>query len=97
MHDLRHTAVALAIKVGAHPKEIQARAGHSSIQVTMDRYGHLFEGQDVALAERLDMLRQLHQDMAQANLNPPPTHPQVSQGSEIEGSGWQHTDERKTA
>jgi integrase len=57
VHDLRHTAVSLGIKAGAHPKEIQARAGHSSIRITMDRYGHLFPGQDEALAERLDTLR----------------------------------------
>lgn len=43
--------------MGAHPKEIQARAGHSSITVTMDPYGHLFPGQDEALADRLDILR----------------------------------------
>lgn len=49
--------MALAIRVGAHPKEIQARAGHSSIAVTMDRYGHLFPGQDEALADTLDILR----------------------------------------
>ena len=57
VHDLRHTSVALAIRAGAHPKEIQARAGHSSIVVTMDRYGHLFPGQDKALAESLEGLR----------------------------------------
>jgi hypothetical protein len=28
--------------------------GHSSIVVTMDRYGHLFPSEDAALAERLD-------------------------------------------
>lgn len=56
IHDLRHTAVSLAIQVGAHPKEIQARAGHSSINVTMDTYGHLFPGQDENLAARLDQL-----------------------------------------
>lgn len=58
LHDLRHTAVSLAIATGANPKEIQARAGHSSITLTMDRYGHLFEGQDQVLAEKLDLLRQ---------------------------------------
>jgi hypothetical protein len=42
--------------VQAHPKEIQARAGHSSIQVTFDVYGHLFPGQDEAFAERLSEL-----------------------------------------
>lgn len=57
VHDLRHTSVALAIAAGAHPKEIQARAGHSGIMVTMDRYGHLFAGMDEALALRLDELR----------------------------------------
>jgi integrase len=56
-HDLRHTAVALAIKTGAHPKAIQMRMGHSSIEVTLDRYGHLFEGMDEDLAADLDTLR----------------------------------------
>lgn len=54
VHDLRHTAAALAIAAGAHPKEIQARLGHSSITVTLDRYGHLLPGLDEALAGRLD-------------------------------------------
>ncbi len=38
-HDVRHTSVALAIAEGAHPKAIQTRMGHSSINVTLDRYG----------------------------------------------------------
>lgn len=45
-HDLRHTAVALAISRGAHPKALQERMGHSSVTVTLDRYGHLYEGLD---------------------------------------------------
>ncbi len=49
-HDLRHTSVALAIADGAHPKAIQARMGHSSINVTLDRYGHLFPELDEAIA-----------------------------------------------
>ena len=53
-HDLRHTAVALAIAQGAHPKAIQARMGHSSVQVTLDRYGHLFPELDAEIAEGLD-------------------------------------------
>jgi integrase len=40
-HDLRHTCASILISQGAHPKEIQARLGHSSITTTMDRYGHL--------------------------------------------------------
>jgi integrase len=49
-HDLRHTSVALAIAAGAHPKAIQARTGDSSINVTLDRYGHLFPDLDESLA-----------------------------------------------
>ncbi len=53
-HDLRHTAASLAIAVGAHPKAIMERLGHSSITVTLDRYGHLFPALDEVLAERID-------------------------------------------
>jgi integrase len=56
-HDLRHTAVALAITQGAHPKAIQARLGHSSITTTLNTYGHLFASLDVELADRLDDVR----------------------------------------
>jgi integrase len=44
----------LAIASGAHPKVISDRLGHSSIQITMDRYGHLFPSADAALAAALD-------------------------------------------
>ena len=57
IHDLRHTAVALAIAAGAHPKAIQTRMGHASISVTLDRYGHLFPEIDERIAEGLNRLR----------------------------------------
>ncbi|MBA2327554.1 MAG: hypothetical protein H0V95_13050 [Actinobacteria bacterium] len=47
-----HTAVALAIEPGAHPRALMERLGHSSINVTLDRYGHLFPGQDEAIADQ---------------------------------------------
>ena len=50
-HDLRHTCAALCIALGAHPKAIQERLGHSSITVTLDRYGHLFPKLDELLTE----------------------------------------------
>lgn len=56
-HDLRHTCASLCIAPGAHPKAIQERLGHSSITVTLDRYGHPFPKLDEALTERLDTLR----------------------------------------
>lgn len=54
LHDLRHSCVALLIELGAHPKAIQERLGHSSITVTMDVYGHLFPALNEALTDRLD-------------------------------------------
>lgn len=53
-HDLRHTCVSLLIAAGANPKEIQQRMGHSSIQITMDLYGHLFPDAGDRLADVLD-------------------------------------------
>jgi integrase len=54
LHDLRHTCASLLVQLGAHPKAIQERLGHSSITVTMDVYGHLFPSVAEALTERLD-------------------------------------------
>jgi integrase len=53
-HELRQTAVALAVEQGAHPLTIKERMGHSSISVTMDTYGGLFPSMDEALAQALD-------------------------------------------
>lgn len=48
IHDLRHTFAAILISAGHNFKYIQNQMGHSSIQVTLDLYGHLmpevFEG-----------------------------------------------------
>jgi len=57
IHDLRHTCASLLIAQGAHPKVIQVHLGHSSISVTMDRYGHLFPSDMEALAADLDAAR----------------------------------------
>ncbi len=38
-HALRHFAVSCWIDAGLSPKTVQTFAGHSSLQVTMDRYG----------------------------------------------------------
>lgn len=63
-HDLRHTAAALMIDRGATPKQVQAILGHSTIRVTFDRYGHLFEGHADELMTALDGLH------AQARVSP---------------------------
>ncbi len=45
-HGLRHFAVSTWIEAGMAPKTLQTFAGHASLQVTMDRYGHLFPSDD---------------------------------------------------
>ena len=42
-HNLRHTYASLLIAQGEHSKYIQSQLGHSSINVTMDIYGHLMD------------------------------------------------------
>jgi integrase len=43
----------LAHRCWRPPKQIQELAGHRSITTTMDFYGHLFEGLQGELADRL--------------------------------------------
>ncbi len=42
-HALRHFAVSCWIDAGLKPKTIQTFAGHATLAITMDRYGHLFK------------------------------------------------------
>ena len=51
-HDLRHTHAALLIADGWHPLAISRRLGHSTITVTMDRYGHLLPSLEADLIMR---------------------------------------------
>jgi integrase len=49
-HALRHFAISTWIEVGLSPKAIQTFAGHSTLQMTMDRYGHLFPSDNHLIA-----------------------------------------------
>lgn len=53
-HDLRHTFASLLVEQGAHPKEMAELMGHSSVQITLDRYSHIMPHMAAALAERMD-------------------------------------------
>lgn len=46
IHALRHACASLWIERGMNPKRIQKLMGHSTIQLTFDRYGHLFKDSD---------------------------------------------------
>jgi integrase len=53
-HDLRHTYASYLVAIGAHPKQMAEVMGHSSVQITLDRYAHLFPHMLDALTKRLD-------------------------------------------
>ena len=56
-HSLRHTAASLFIEhLDWSPKRLQVVMGHASIQMTFDRYGHLFEDStaDAAAMSKLE-------------------------------------------
>ncbi len=53
-HDLRHTYGSLLIQTGASLAYVRDQMGHSSIQVTVDIYGHLIPGANVSYVDRLD-------------------------------------------
>ena len=56
LHDARHTHASLMLKQGIHPKIVQERLGHSSIQITLDIYSHVAEGLQEAAARSFDTL-----------------------------------------
>jgi integrase len=43
-HDLRHTFASLLLQNGESVLYVKDQMGHSSIQVTVDLYGHLIPG-----------------------------------------------------
>ncbi|MBT8487455.1 MAG: site-specific integrase [Gemmatimonadetes bacterium] len=57
IHDLRHTCASLLIAAGAHPGHVREHLGHSSIRVTMDVYGHLYDDVRDEIADRLERQR----------------------------------------
>ena len=53
-HDARHTHASLLLKQGVHPKIVQERLGHGSIQITLDTYSHVAPGLQQAAAQKFD-------------------------------------------
>ncbi len=56
LHSLRHSHVALLIEKNIQPLMIQERMGHSTIQITLGTYGHLYAKSDQQVVEVLDDL-----------------------------------------
>ena len=54
LHELRHTCASIFIAAGVNAKALSTYLGHASIQITLDRYGHLMpcnEDEAVALVD----------------------------------------------
>jgi integrase len=54
LHECRHTYASFAIAAGVNAKALCDYMGHSSIQVTYDKYGHLMPGNEAEAASPLD-------------------------------------------
>ncbi len=54
LHNARHTHASLLLKQGIHPKVVQERLGHGSIQITLDTYSHVAPGLQQAAAQKFD-------------------------------------------
>jgi integrase len=53
LHECRHTYAALMIAAGVNAKALSTYMGHSSITITLDRYGHLMPGNEAEAATML--------------------------------------------
>jgi len=56
-YDLRHTHASLLIHLNANVLEVAQRMGHTDAAVTLRQYGHLFDGTQAALTEKLEVER----------------------------------------
>ncbi len=54
IHSLRHFYASALIQSGENIKYISAQLGHASVQITLDRYGHLFPNEKRTAAARLE-------------------------------------------
>ena len=54
LHECRHTYAGFMIAAGVNAKALSAYMGHSSITMTLDRYGHLMPGHEGEAAAMLD-------------------------------------------
>ena len=53
LHACHHTFASLMIAAGVNAKALSTYMGHSSITITLDRYGHLMPGSESDAAELL--------------------------------------------
>ncbi|MBA3967295.1 MAG: hypothetical protein H0X47_16285 [Nitrospirales bacterium] len=75
-HNLRYTFAFLLLQQGESPVYVKEQRGHTSIQVTVDLYGHLIPGGNKQAVDRLDASAEQTPLSEQSA-----THPQPRDGS----------------
>jgi integrase len=100
LHDLRHTFGSLLIQSGASIVYVKEQMGHSSIQVTVDTYGHLIPSANVSFVDKLDELPKqeekttLHQSAPGAHQAQNEPEPEIAEVADlIGGGGWTRTND----
>jgi integrase len=68
IHDLRHTYASLLIQASASLAYVRDQLGHSSIQVTVDLYGHLVPSANISWVDGLDSAEMKEQSATPAQL-----------------------------
>ncbi len=71
-HDLRHTFASLLLQQGESLVYVKEQMGHSSIQVTVDLYGHLIPGGNKQAVDRLDGPHEKAVSMGESATQPQP-------------------------
>ncbi len=65
-HSLRHSNASLRMMSGQNIKYIQSQLGHSSINMTLDVYGHLFNDMDFN-KKQVELLKSVRKPLENAN------------------------------
>jgi integrase len=63
-HEARHVCASIFIAAGLNAKAVSVLMGHSSIAITFDVYGHLFEGSEAEAAELVGAYLEAQQERA---------------------------------
>ena len=90
-HSLRHTTASWLIAAGVNPKEVQTVMRHADIRMTMDRYGHLFEGSESQAVGKLSGMFRSQQAMKATGTDQPQQLPQQSGCNSVHPSASNHS------
>ena len=77
LHECRHTFASLGIAAGLNAKGLSIYMGHASVTITLDRYGHLFPGNEHEASGLLDAYLLRSSSGNQAHAGTPLVHSRI--------------------